>query len=390
MSSRAPPPKKPSGGRANVRRLLSKDSLSSLASFTKHSREPSEGRDDSKSRRTAQHPTLAPLDEGQIERDVRTPWMEEDLVSSPMASQDGHDPFDEYAANGQPAKLKVSRPTLFSDPSAISTITSAMQSTTSLDIGPSRSSTGTPPPASPSRVRWDQLRHHVLPESTVASSPNPSFTSFSQLNIPTPVPSTPRPSRLARLGFRQVVNEAREVADDLTRRFADDVQRTCWAVRFGELRPARPEREGTQTNTLGSTLHLPFMSSTSLPLAGHPSTNNLSMPNSFKHGLRGMTSMANVNPQQVPQTGTRMSSLVALQAVLNRYAALIQERATYGILPYEKEVLSVLMISFLGQSFGQEIDDERQLSLEIFEVIIRRWKSPLPEVSFFHSKNSDL
>ena len=252
MSSR-PPPKKPSGSRPNVRKLLSKDSLSSLASFTKHGREASlpEVHDNSINRRAAKPLTLPPLNEDSNVQGVARPWMKEELVSSPTSSRDERDPFDEYAAtaNTQSVKLKFSKPTLPSESS--SKAPPSGQSSRSSISEPPRSSTSSPPPVSPSRVRWEQLRQHVLPSSGVPS-PDPSFTAFSQLGLGTPIPASPRPSRFAaRFGFRQVVNEAREASDDITRRFSEDVQRACRAVRFGDSKPPKLEREATQASTLG-------------------------------------------------------------------------------------------------------------------------------------------
>ena len=374
MSSR-PPPKRPSGGRPNVRKLLSKDSLSSFASLSKHAQ--SDSRDDVPARTGTLQTSLPSLNERPAGRDVKLPWMEEGFVSSPTPSREGHDPFDEYPVQANTRSVKFKEASLNTPSEQASSIRSAGQSTSSFE-DPSRSSTPPAQPVSPSKLRWEQLRQHVLPTSSVASSPNPSFTSFSQLNLaaPAPVPYTPRPSRLAtRFGFRQVVNEAREAADDISRRFADEIQKSCWSVRFGEGRPSKPEREASQPSTLGSTLHLPFMSSASLPLSGNPSSNNLSAPSSFKYGLRAATSMANLTSHG----GSRSSSLANLKAVITRFASFTMQ---YGALPHEKEVLSVLLIPFLCQTSGQDIEDERQISLELFELVIQKWKTSYAEVSF--------
>ncbi|KAL5504188.1 hypothetical protein ACEPAH_8262 [Sanghuangporus vaninii] len=373
MSSR-PPPKKPSGSRPNVRKLLSKDSFSSLASFSKHGREASEPGilDNSISHRTSKPLTLPTLNENHGNKETARPWMKEEVVSSPVSPKHERDPFkfDEYAssANAQSVKRKVSKPTLPSESSSRILLTG--QSTVSFATEPSRSSTSSPPPVSPSRVRWDQLRQHVLPSSSAAPSPDPSFTSFSQLSLATPVPTSPRPSRFAaRFGFRQVVNEAREAADDITRRFAEDLQRACRSVRFGDSKPPKPEREATQASSLGSTLHLPFMSSTSLPLSANMSSNNLSAPNSFR-GLRTAPSTANL----ASNAGWRTAALSNLQSIIARYASVtMMEKST---LPLEKEVLSALLVPFLSHSTAQDASEERQMSLEIFELIVRRWKAP--------------
>ena len=78
--------------------------------------------------------------------------------------------------------------------------------------------------------------------------------------------------------------------------------------------------------------------------------------------------------------------LVNLQNVIVQYASWAQQKEThYDFLPHEKDVLSVLLVSFLNRSTGRIADEERRLSLEIFETIIRTWPGRSSEV-----RNVDL
>ncbi|KAI5116269.1 hypothetical protein M0805_007718 [Coniferiporia weirii] len=386
MSSR-PPPKKPSGSRP-IRRLFSKNSLSSLASKANESITGRSAHDVTAAGVRADEPRgrvltapLAPLEETLAEVHEEKAWVQKDFVLSPVPTRD-YDAFDESPSSSSSTQTphSVGLPKSSTSSYFSTRQTSRQSKTSSVDLASSRSSTSSPPlPLSPSKARWDQLRHHVLPSPARADSPNPSFTSFSQLGPPTAatVPAAsaaPRPSRFAaRFGFRQVVVEAREAAatDDLSRKFSEDVQRACWYARFGDTRPSRPEREASQ-HTLGSTLHLPFMSSASLPLSGNASMNNLSVPSSFKQGLRTTASTTNLTPQPT----SRMNALASLQSVIIRYASTpALKRMSYKFLPHEKDVLSVLLIAFLSESTGHIAEDERRLSLEIFETVIQSWKA---------------
>lgn len=379
MSSQGPPSKKPTGARPNVRKLLSKDSLPSLASITKHSREPSQTDKSNESFKSRFRAGLPPL--GEIKRSESEPqtWVNEELVTSPTPVKEENNPFDDQL--GKTVRLSVSKPTLNSDSSSslpFSKESKEGSTPTEHDF----LALPTPPPHSPSRDRWNQIRQHILQPSSEGASPNPSFTSFSQLNLSTPsqvgsAPTKTQPSRFAaRLGFRHVVVEARE-ANDLTRQFSEDIHRACWTVRFGDSRH-KPEREGTQ-QTLGSTLHLPFMSSGSLPLSANASLSNLSAPGSSSKHIRGATSMSTL----AYQSSARMSALMNLRDIIMRYGVYVsQEKTMSKYLPHEKEILSVLQIAFNNSRAEQFTEEERRLSLEIFELIIQSWRAADADVSW--------
>lgn len=184
-----------------------------------------------------------------------------------------------------------------------------------------------------------------------------------------------KPSRFARLGFRQVVEHAREVAEDSSRKFSDEIQKACLIARFGDMKVQKPEREPTQ-GTMGSNLYLLFMSAASLPQTAYSSTINLPLGAQVKHGLRRPQST------QTLASASRGPSFAALHSLINRYAAIGSgQQATHPILPNEEEVLSVLLTAFLTQNFGQSADEGKWLALEIFDVIVRTWRAESTEVS---------
>lgn len=369
-NSRPQPTKRPTGAR-QIRRLFSKDSLPSLpkvghgrkASVESTATITSASVNDEPFRIPTQ---FTPLVETPTEVYEDNPWFDKGLVSTPATPSEYFDETPGADSTTDPP----SRPPLprSSSSSYFPTIpTAGKQSKVTIDALPVRSTSPTP---STSRARWDHLRHHVLPTSRSAS-PNPSFTSFSQLNLANGPATAPRPSRFAqRLGFRQVVVEAREavaIQDDIMRKFAEDIQRACLNVRFGETKRPKPEREATQ-HTLGSTLHLPFMSSTSLPVSAANSVNDLSLAGPSKLGPRGTA--LNTQP------GARLVSLTYLQDVIIRYAsAILPKEVEQSYLPREKDVLSVTLIAFLNQSTGHIAEDERRISFQIFNTIIQFWKN---------------
>lgn len=371
--------KKPSGGRPNVRKLLSKGSLGSLSSFVKpdSDNEQLSGPSSTVGSRKAtgnQGSTVPSL--GVINEKESSPWLSGEFASSPRLDKGEGEILclnDEKNGNGIRIVRTENPTSTHSNPEKIRTPTSAFHDSDASD-------SGSQPPASPSSARWKSLRHHILPEAQITSTPNPSVTSFPQFSSPASTPSsqtTPltRPSRLAtRFGFRQVVVETQHVADQTTRRFADEIQKACWEVRYTDSRSVKPEREATQPSTLSSTLHLPFMSSTSLPLT-NTSISNLSAPSTLKNALRGQPSVANLSGQ----AGNRLQALTNLQGIIMRFAA-VQDSVVSKLLPHEPDVLSVLLVPFLRQTVEQIVEDERRLSLQLFESVLTTWR-PSSDVS---------
>ncbi|KAF9233194.1 hypothetical protein BU15DRAFT_90452 [Melanogaster broomeanus] len=173
-------------------------------------------------------------------------------------------------------------------------------------------------------------RHVVLANSPRPESPSSSVQIFNAI----PIPSTPRPSRLARLGFRQVVDNAREAA-------IDDSRLVCWS--------SRHERDGT-LGSVASTLYLPFLpnsSLTSIYTGDGPST----------------------APHSTFSSGRNMSPMLALHEVMLRYAS---RNSAY--LPHEN-------LPFYADQANQSLEDDRWAAIEAFEIAVKTWRLVSPEAS---------
>lgn len=228
-------------------------------------------------------------------------------------------------------------------------------------------------PPSPSRARWEHIRQHVLPipvRPVTPPSAQPHLTPPQQTHpLPPPRSQTPKPSRLARLGFRQVVEQAREVALDDTRKFAQELQRVCWSIRFVAPERVKVEREPA---TMGSSLHLPFMSNASLTSTSTPSVD--SHPGKKQEMRR---------PPSMPTLATAYRSAPSLKPlyhVLLHHATSGSGRSPTPSLPSELQVLSTLLRPFMASERGAHIEGERTIAMESFDIIIRTW-APVDQVS---------
>ncbi|KAG1747373.1 hypothetical protein EDB19DRAFT_2023164 [Suillus lakei] len=226
-----------------------------------------------------------------------------------------------------------------------------------------RSDSGNAPSRTPSKVRWEQLRQHVLAAPRPVSPPLPARIAQGPSR-----PQTPKPSRFPRLGFRHVVEHAREAAVDESRRFAEELLQICWSFRVSDpLRQSKNERDGP-LGTVGSSLHLPFVSSTTL--------------NSFATGstmVQTQTTQKGLNIKRPPSTvsGGQNSSLVmTLHETILRYAS---KGSNY--LPHETLVLSALLTPFLSSENNQNVDDDRWTSIEAFEAAVQTWQATTDDVT---------
>ncbi|KAG6856950.1 hypothetical protein H0H87_011936 [Tephrocybe sp. NHM501043] len=210
---------------------------------------------------------------------------------------------------------------------------------------------------STSRARWDSLRQHVLPIPVRPATPPVQIApvGFAQ-TVPPPRSQTPvqKPSRLARLGFRHIVEHAREIDD--TRKYAQEFERVCWSIRMGESQKVKVDN-----SVGGSSLHLAFMSNTSLA-PGDPSTVDSHLKRHETH-----------RPQSAhpPTMAYRiLPSVRPLYQLLLHHAA---SKALPTSLPHESLVLSTLLTPFLTIEHGAQIEEERSVAIEAFEMITRSW-----------------
>lgn len=220
-----------------------------------------------------------------------------------------------------------------------------------------------PIPPSPSKLRWDSVRRHVLHDSTSSDSPTitPPRLSSPKPSLLAPArPSTPKTSRFPRLGgMRQVVDNVREAVVDDLRRFTEDLERACAETRNSDVvRAPKVEREASQ-GTVGSYLSLP------LAVAGGSTT----------------TQIAKQSSQQ--SFSASRPSVNALLRTLERYEVSPLNRPR--MLPLEGQVLSALLTPFLSPGV---VDSEKQLALRAFTLITQTWRTDTNEVNIIFSSPS--
>ncbi|KAF8635387.1 hypothetical protein AX15_000390 [Amanita polypyramis BW_CC] len=227
---------------------------------------------------------------------------------------------------------------------------------------------------STSRARWDKIRQHVIVSSASIhrGSPQPQLTA--QPFSPPPRSTTPKPFRLARLGFRHVVEQAREAVDDASI-FATEVRKACWISRYPEQYKPKGERDGFAT-TMSSTLYLPFMSNASLSGASGLSSGVAKRQDSMASQSTSTSISGLSNQHPIP-------SVKPLWQLLMTYATPSADGTLWcPILPHETLILSMLQGPFLRSSHQQErVRNEQRLAMESFEIIFKTW-FPNSESSF--------
>lgn len=249
----------------------------------------------------------------------------------------------------------------------------------SLSVDSQSRSSQTQLPLSPSKARWDNLRQHVLPSSPRSINFSTSTTSRPSTPQQTGGPSrsqTPKPSRFARLGFRQVVEHARDIAVvDETEKFAEEILKACWQSRFLEpTKGSKPDREPT------SGAYIPFMSNSSVGNANTSTiTLNQTMPR--KPDLKRPQSI-----QSLALANRPVPTVRHIHATLLHYATPSAGRPrVVSSLPYEPQLLSALLAPFTTRAAGNRADEERWFSIESFEIAVKTWKPSTNQVGPMHA-----
>lgn len=339
--------KKPAGGRPVPKRLFSLDSLRKDKSSSSQS---------SDTENASSSGSTLRLVEKSIPEDGDDPfaspgvWTEKPLVTSPGDVED-------FTAK-EKGRKKPTKPT----PLALDA-----------ETGKDELAESAPPP-SPSKRRWDTIRYHVMPTSSGTETPPRPSSPIDPAVLSSARPSTPKGYRFGqKRHVRQVVDEARAV--DEVRKFSEEIQSACWAVRFGEgTTIGRPEREGSQ-NTVGSGVHLPFSSSSaSIPMASNASVVSLQM--SYKN---------NVGPRRPPSIGSIALSNKAPASVAQIARALTSTTSSNRPrhLPHEQLIWSALLTPFLTTQASPQVELERGTAVETFQLAIKTWGAQSPEVSLF-------
>ncbi|KAH9478689.1 hypothetical protein JR316_0009147 [Psilocybe cubensis] len=221
-------------------------------------------------------------------------------------------------------------------------------------------SEGQPSTPSPTRARWESLRQHVLPAHIRSMSPPPRPGSAqSSIHGNLPVRSTtPKPSRLARLGFKQVVEQARDMADD-TRKLGEEIMRGCAVARYPEM-----QKSSKENLNHGSTVNL----------AGVQATGSSRMDY-----LRRPQSVVSLATTAAGTLGSQGPSLRFLYQILVYHSG-PEEHSVSPHLPYESQVLSTLLCPFLTpvKYPGVRLEEETITAMESFELVSRSW-TPVDE-----------
>lgn len=211
---------------------------------------------------------------------------------------------------------------------------------------------------SPSRARWDNVRRHIMhsPSPSVTPSLAPSLQSISKpFASPLPAggrPGTPKSSRFPRLGMRQVIDTTREIVVDDMRKFALELERACMQLRAPDIIHNRSAREGSISGP-ALLLSLPHSSGVASTL---PSTN-----------WSKQSAGSIVAPPQ--------PSVLTLLRTLEQYeTSLLHLPRT---LPLEDQVLSALLVPFM---LPDPSEQEQEYALRAFSLIIKTWRTNLPEV----------
>lgn len=225
-------------------------------------------------------------------------------------------------------------------------------------------------PSSESRpkARWEHLRQHVLGASTrpatpptTSSQPSPTVSTHS---LPASRAQTPKPSRFARLGFRHIVEQARELEVDETWRFTAELQNICWSIRAVDGKKASVDREPS-----GSSLHIPFISNTSFSTLTSPSVDNFTYGSNKKLEIRRPQSVLSLAHAQYSTSSIRP----LYQILLDHATPSLSMPHLTSELPLETLVLSTLLMPFTISEGDALVDDDKRLAAEALNLIIRTW-----------------
>ncbi|KAH8987795.1 hypothetical protein EDB92DRAFT_2013926 [Lactarius akahatsu] len=281
------------------------------------------------------------------------------LTESPVSSPSPSDDQRPFSLGLRPPRGPLPRPRPVKKSSLLSNISSSASDLATIDE-----------PPSPSRRRWDDLRHHFLPSraSDIQSSSTPPPAFFAP-----PRPSTPKQFRMPKLGFRQVVEQAPEALVDQITRFGDDILRASRAVRSAEPKAQRREREGTLA-TVATSFNMSFMNSNASLGLGTPTSNSL--PPSRAKAVRRPPSLQSMSVSHSPSAAP-----ASLCTVISYYASITpsQQDSTI-VLPHESEVLSTLLLPFVSVRREKDVNEQLQ-AMEAFETIVKTWRAA-SEVAF--------
>ncbi|KAJ3746695.1 hypothetical protein DFH05DRAFT_1395192 [Lentinula detonsa] len=220
------------------------------------------------------------------------------------------------------------------------------------------------PPPSPSSIRWNSLRQHVLPPSKSSHSQHTSSASLTSISTQAATASRTGHAKqsskfVQRLGFRNVVDQVKQVMVDEIQQFAHDIQRACMAAHHVELQPPVKSRIDPLHNAVGSTLSLPFISSSSLAVGGGGGSTNQSRSDLRQPSMTSSIPTGRVRP--------------LYQTLINYAGPFSDGSSPLPHLPLESLVMSTLLIPFLTTDSASAMEEDRWLSIEAFQIILKTW-----------------
>jgi hypothetical protein len=180
---------------------------------------------------------------------------------------------------------------------------------------------------------------------------------------------TPKPSRLARLGFKHVVEQARGAVDD-TRKFGEEILRACAVARYPEQKNAKEKDVSLSSTTL---------TGTGTNTSSHSTGKKLDY-------LRRPQSIASLASSSTGSLGSTAPSLRFLYQILFYHAATLTDptQLISAYLPHENQVLWTLLCPFLSPEKypASKVDEEQTTAVETFELVSKSW-TPFDEVILF-------
>ena len=152
-------------------------------------------------------------------------------------------------------------------------------------------------------------------------------------------------------------------------RFDEDIRRACWMVKFGDgfgssvVRIPSGDVRSDKESSLG---HGGGMSAFSLPLTMGNSASKIG---------------GQKRPPSVHALGFSSKGRPSLKLLSQALAYHASQAVNAGQnVPRENEVLALLLSPFLSGEGGRWIEEEKWVSIEIFEMMIKTWKSSSAEV----------
>ncbi|KAJ3934148.1 MAG: hypothetical protein NXY57DRAFT_995571 [Lentinula lateritia] len=218
------------------------------------------------------------------------------------------------------------------------------------------------PPSSPSSIRWNSLRQHVLPPSKSTHSQQSSSASLTSISAQAASRTghAKQSSKFAqRLGFRNVVDQVKQVMVDEIQQFTHDIQRACMAAYHIELPPSVKSRIDPLHIPVGSTLSLPFISGTNLTVGGITGSANPSRSDLRQPSVSSSIAAGRVRP--------------LYQTLINYAGPFADGSSPLPQLPLESLVISTLLVPFLTTDSASATEEDRWLSIEAFQIVIKTW-----------------